>query len=224
MAIVGAGYTGLWTAYYLARAQPTLRILVLEREIAGFGASGRNGGWVSGFFSGPARAYIRACGPERYRRLVREMFRTVDEIGMALRENEIDADFIKSGHLGVALGAAQQARLESAVAGARELGLGEEDLRMLSAEELAQRVRIPGARAGSFSPHVARVHPAKLLRGLASRGRAARRRDPRGHRRERDPPARGCGCGRDRAGALGRPGDRGLHGFAWRGCAGRSCR
>jgi glycine/D-amino acid oxidase-like deaminating enzyme len=164
----GAGYTGLWTAYYLARARPSLRIVVLERDIAGFGASGRNAGWVSGFFTGPARAYIRSAGPERYRRLVREMFHTVDEIGMALQENEIDADFIKSGHLSVALGAAQHARLQSSVAAARELGLDEEDLRLLSAEEFAQRVRIPGARAGSFSPHVARVHPAKLLRGLAS--------------------------------------------------------
>ena len=150
--IVGAGYTGLWTAYYLARARPSLRIMVLEREIAGFGASGRNAGWVSGFFSGPARAYIRASGPERYRRLVREMFNTVDEIGAVLAENEIDAHFIKSGHLSVALGAAQQARLRSSVAAARELGLGEEDLRLLSAEELAQRIRIPGASAGSTHP------------------------------------------------------------------------
>ena len=117
------------------------------------------------------------------------MFNTVDEIGAVLAENEIDADFIKSGHLSVALGAAQQARLRERGRGARELGLGEEDLRLLSAEELAQRVRIPGARAGSFSPHVARVHPAKLLRGLAAAVERPRRRDPRGHRRQRDPPA-----------------------------------
>ena len=59
VAIVGAGYTGLWTAYYLKRAQPSLEIVVLERDVAGVGASGRNGGWVSGFFSGPARVYER---------------------------------------------------------------------------------------------------------------------------------------------------------------------
>src|ERR1700681_3634112 len=62
VAIVGAGYTGLWTAYYLKRAEPALQIVVLEREVAGFGASGRNGGWVSGFFSGPARTYERRGG------------------------------------------------------------------------------------------------------------------------------------------------------------------
>ena len=61
VAIVGGGYTGLWTAYYLKRARPSLRVVVLEREMLGFGASGRNGGWVSGFFSGPARSYERAA-------------------------------------------------------------------------------------------------------------------------------------------------------------------
>ncbi|MDQ3982714.1 MAG: FAD-dependent oxidoreductase, partial [Actinomycetota bacterium] len=53
VAIVGAGYTGLWTAYYLLRAQPDLRIALVEKEIAGFGASGRNGGWCSGLFAAP---------------------------------------------------------------------------------------------------------------------------------------------------------------------------
>src|SRR5438132_307233 len=62
VAIVGGGFTGLWTAFYLARAAPALRIVVLEREMVGFGASGRNGGWVSGFFSGSDRAYGRAGG------------------------------------------------------------------------------------------------------------------------------------------------------------------
>src|SRR3981081_1918943 len=62
VAIVGAGFTGLWTAYYLKLADPTLEVVVLERELAGYGASGRNGGWVSGFFSGPARVYERNGG------------------------------------------------------------------------------------------------------------------------------------------------------------------
>ena len=61
MAIVGAGYTGLWTAYYLKRAAPHLQLAVLEREIAGYGASGRNGGWVSGFFAGAPRRYEQRC-------------------------------------------------------------------------------------------------------------------------------------------------------------------
>src|SRR5579859_3662452 len=91
VAIVGAGYTGLWTAYYLARADPSLRIVVLEREFAGFGASGRNGGWVMGSFSGPPRVYERNGGRASLAALRRAMFETVDEVARFLREHAIDA-------------------------------------------------------------------------------------------------------------------------------------
>lgn len=168
VAIVGAGFTGLWTAYYLKRARPSLEIVVLERENAGFGASGRNGGWVSGFFAGPARAYERRGGAERYATLQQTMFATVQEIAAVLAEHAIDADFIKGGALTVALGRAQELRLREEVAHARAHGVGPEDLRELSAGELSRRVRVAGAHTGTFSPHVARVHPAKLARGLAA--------------------------------------------------------
>jgi glycine/D-amino acid oxidase-like deaminating enzyme len=168
VAIVGAGYTGLWTAYYLKRARPSLRIVVLEREHAGFGASGRNGGWVSGFFSGPPRVYERAGGRASYAPLQREMFDTVDEIGAFLLEHEIDADFVKGGHLALALGGAQAAHLRQELASSRAHGLGTEDLRELTATELRARLRVGGALGATFSPHVARVHPAKLIAGLAA--------------------------------------------------------
>jgi glycine/D-amino acid oxidase-like deaminating enzyme len=168
VAIVGAGFTGLWTAYYLKRAQPSLEVVVLERALAGFGASGRNGGWVSGFFSGPARVYERRGGRASYIALQRAMFDTVDEIAAVLSEHEIDADFIKGGNLTVALGAAQAQRLQAEVAHARAHGLDERDLRELAPGELEQRVHIAGASGATFSPHVARVHPAKLLTGLAA--------------------------------------------------------
>jgi glycine/D-amino acid oxidase-like deaminating enzyme len=167
VAIVGAGYTGLWTAYYLKLAQPSLQIVLLEREVAGFGASGRNGGWVSGFFSGPARVYERRGGREGYAGLQRAMFETVDEIGRVLREHAIDADFVKDGHLTVALNDAQAMRLREQVKRSRDHGVGEPDLRELDVKELQARVRVAGARTAAFSPHVARVHPVKLLTGLA---------------------------------------------------------
>jgi glycine/D-amino acid oxidase-like deaminating enzyme len=180
VAIVGAGYTGLWTAYYLKRAQPSLRVVVLEAERAGYGASGRNGGWATGFFSGPARSYERESGRRRegggsgdgaragYVALQREMFDTVDEIARVLAEEQIDADFVKGGHLTVALDAAQAQRLRAHVRDQHALGLGDGDLRELSVEELRQRIQIAGARLATFSPHAARVHPAKLIAGLAS--------------------------------------------------------
>jgi glycine/D-amino acid oxidase-like deaminating enzyme len=166
VAIVGAGYTGLWTAYYLKRAEPALRIVVLEREFAGFGASGRNGGWVSGFFSGPARVYERQGGD--YAALQRAMLDTVVELEQVLQEQRIEADFHKGGHLSVALGPAQLQRVRAEVLQARRHGLEEQDLREVGATELAARVRVAGALGARFSPHVARVHPAKLLRGLAA--------------------------------------------------------
>ncbi|MEA2313543.1 MAG: hypothetical protein QOI03_235 [Solirubrobacteraceae bacterium] len=167
VAIVGGGYTGLWAAYYLKRADPSLEIVVLEREFAGFGASGRNGGWVSGFFSGSPRVYERGGRREGYAALQRAMLDTVDELARVLAEERIDADFIKGGQLGVALDGAQLARLRGQLRASRERGLGERDLYELGQQELAERVRIVGARGGTFSPHVARVHPAKLLGGLA---------------------------------------------------------
>jgi glycine/D-amino acid oxidase-like deaminating enzyme len=172
VAIVGAGYTGLWTAYYLARAQPSLRIVVLERETVGFGASGRNGGWVSGFFSGPARVYERRGGGAGFLALQRAMFDTVDEIATVLAEHGIDADFVKGGHLALALGSAQAHHMREEIRDARRHGLLETDLSELSNEQLSERLRVAGAGGAVFSPHVARVHPVKLLRGLAAAVRA----------------------------------------------------
>jgi glycine/D-amino acid oxidase-like deaminating enzyme len=168
--IVGAGYTGLWTAYYLKRAQPSLEILVLEREHAGFGASGRNGGWVSGFFSGPARVYERQGQPheDAFAALQRMMFDTVEEIAAVISEHQIDADCVKGGRLTVARNGGQLRRLRQEIAHSRAQGLDERDLRELTAGELQTRLRMAGAVGASFSPHVARVHPAKLLVALAA--------------------------------------------------------
>ena len=168
MAIVGAGYTGLWTAYYLKLAEPALRVLVLERERAGYGASGRNGGWVSGFFTGPARVYERRGGRAGLLALQRATFDAVDEVGRFLLEHGVDADFAKDGHVTVALTDAQAVRLRDSVLEARVRGCGKEDLVELDADALARRVRVAGARGGAFSPHVARAHPVKLLLGLAA--------------------------------------------------------
>jgi glycine/D-amino acid oxidase-like deaminating enzyme len=166
--IVGAGYTGLWTAYYLKQAEPSLRVVMLEREFSGFGASGRNGGWVSGFFSGPARVYERRGGHAGFLAMRRAMFETVDEVGRVIAEQRIDADFVKSGHVDVALNAAQAQRLGESLTRSHDSGLSSHDLRELDLRELDDRVRVANARRATFSPHVARVHPAKLVHGLAT--------------------------------------------------------
>ena len=79
--IVGAGYTGLWTAYYLKQQQPDLRIVVIEAEIAGYGASGRNGGWCAGEIAGNRERIAARHGRQAVIDLWRAMFATVDEVG-----------------------------------------------------------------------------------------------------------------------------------------------
>jgi glycine/D-amino acid oxidase-like deaminating enzyme len=166
--IVGAGFTGLWTAWYLARAEPGLRVIVLDAAFAGFGASGRNGGWLTAALPGSRDRY--AAGP-RGRAGVLEMERqlqqTVDEVAAFCAAEGVDADLVKGGSLSVAVTAAQHQRLQDALRRDRGWGLAEADVRYLDRRELSSRIILPNARGALFTPHCARVQPAKLVAGLA---------------------------------------------------------
>ncbi|GAA5067858.1 glycine/D-amino acid oxidase-like deaminating enzyme [Thermocatellispora tengchongensis] len=166
VAIVGAGYTGLWTAYYLKRARPGLRVAVLEREFAGYGASGRNGGWLTADLAGIPERYAATHGAEAARALQRAMFATIDEVIAVAAAEGIDAGIVKSGLLHVATNRAQLARARHMLAHEREWGWGEEDLRPLDDAEREARLRVAGAQGMLWSPHCARIQPARLVRGL----------------------------------------------------------
>ncbi|WP_030250639.1 NAD(P)/FAD-dependent oxidoreductase [Streptomyces violens] len=163
--IVGAGFTGLWTAYYLKKADPGLRIVVLEREFAGFGASGRNAGWLSGKIAGSPAVYARERGPQSVRELQRAMNATVDEVIAVAGAEGIDADIVKSGYLTVAHRPAQLPRLRAAHE--KSVHWGNADEVLLSGREVRDRIDVAGALGGVHNPHCARVHPAKLVQGLA---------------------------------------------------------
>ncbi|HYN19218.1 MAG TPA: FAD-dependent oxidoreductase, partial [Actinomycetes bacterium] len=167
VAIVGAGYTGLWTAYYLRRADPGLRIAVLEREVAGFGASGRNGGWCSAFVAMDREQVASKAGRGAAIALQRAMFDTVDEVGRVAGREGIDCHYVKGGALQVAASPVQLARLEAGLRHAREWGMGEDDQRLLGRDEAERRVRVAGLLDAAFTPHCAAVDPARLARGLA---------------------------------------------------------
>jgi glycine/D-amino acid oxidase-like deaminating enzyme len=167
VAIVGAGYTGLWTAYYLRRADPGLRVVVLEREIAGFGASGRNGGWCSAFVAMDREGVARRAGRGAAIALQRAMFDTVDEVGRVAAREGIDCRWVKGGALEVVTTPVQLARLEAGVRRARRWGMGPDDLRLLGRAEAERRVRVAGLLEAAFTPHCAAVDPARLARGLA---------------------------------------------------------
>ncbi|HYQ84343.1 MAG TPA: FAD-dependent oxidoreductase, partial [Rubrobacter sp.] len=166
VAILGAGFTGLWTAYYLLAREPSLKVVVLEAEVAGFGASGRNGAWCSsGFPVGPGELQ-RRFGREATRELLTEMRGAVEEVDRVAREEEIDAQYFRGGLLRVARGPSQLPGIREAYESLRGLGL-EDGLRLLDADETAGRVRITGARGALFNPHCATIQPARLARGLA---------------------------------------------------------
>src|SRR6185437_4154233 len=111
--------------------------------------------------SGPPRRYERNGGRAGFLGLQREMFETVEEIARVLAREGIEADYAKGGQLTVALDDAQARQL-------RELGVSADDLHELGAEELAARVSVAGVRTAPFSPHAARLHPAKLVVGLTA--------------------------------------------------------
>jgi len=167
VAIVGAGMTGLWTAYALLDADPSLRVRVIEREVAGFGASGRNGGWVSAGVAGVAEEWAKHSGAEAVRQAERVTWESVDWIGERVAQEQIDCGFVKGGILSVARTAAQEERVRDYISYHREWGWGEDDVRALSPAEIAERVAIADARLAYFTPHGARVNPARLVRGIA---------------------------------------------------------
>lgn len=122
VAIVGAGFTGLWTALSLGVADPALRVAVLEREVAGFGASGRNGGWCSAIFSASEARIERDHGRQAAAAMRRAMRQSVDEVGRAASAEGIDCQFAKGGTVVLARNAVQVGRAKAEVAAARARG------------------------------------------------------------------------------------------------------
>ncbi len=167
VAVVGAGYTGLWTAYYLLRADPHLRVVVLEREVIGFGASGRNGGWCSALLAAGIGTIAKRSGRAAAVAMQQAMHATVDEVGRVVADEGIDADYAKGGTITLARTEAQETRLTAELEEARSFGFGEEHLRRLSAAEVEPKCRATATRMALFTPDCAAIHPLRLAHGLA---------------------------------------------------------
>jgi glycine/D-amino acid oxidase-like deaminating enzyme len=166
VAIVGAGFTGLWTAHYLLESDPSLRIAILEAETAGFGASGRNGGWCSALFPSSAErlAALPGSSPDLARAQLRALRDSVDEVGTAASAVGIEADFAKGGTIVLARSRVQLERAQQSVDHNRNWGGNDEFLDQGAA---ALRARGAGVLGASYSPDCAALHPGKLVRGLA---------------------------------------------------------
>lgn len=163
--IVGAGYTGLWTAYHLSRLDPSLRIVIVDAHIAGWGASGRNGGWCSALFAASWPRLANEHGLDSAVALRRAMEQTVDDVGQWSREHAVEIDYVKGGTLTFARSVAQLQRLEHHVQ--EDQRFGGDDTVLLNADEAAGRLRVTDSHGAMFTPHCAAIQPAKLARGLA---------------------------------------------------------
>ncbi|WP_246676677.1 FAD-binding oxidoreductase, partial [Mesorhizobium sp. B1-1-5] len=166
--IVGAGYTGLWTAYYLKKAEPALRIAIVEKEFAGFGASGRNGGWLSGGFSWSREKYAKTSSRGAGIDMQRAMSGTVDEVIEIAAAEGIDADIRRVDNITVATNAAQLERAKAEYEEARHWEMPPERLAFLGAQEARERIAIDNVLGAFVVRDVARVQPAKLVQGLAA--------------------------------------------------------
>ena len=165
VAIVGAGYTGLWTAYYLKQAQPDLRIVIIEQRHAGYGASGRNGGWLTAAITGGREQYVKSHGRDAAERFQRAMNETVDEVIRVAAAAGIDADITKGGEFNVAYTPAQEFRIRAFAAAEQQWK--HTDLQLLEAPEAMAKINVANTRAAVWHPHSARIQPAKLASGLA---------------------------------------------------------
>ncbi len=173
--IVGGGFTGLWTAYYLKWLQPDLDIVVLEAMTVGFGASGRNGGWCMGTAAGVEGLLVDPTTRDSGVRVLREMMATVDEVRRVCQAENIDCHYTKGGTLAVAHAPFTVKRLRAEVDSYAKHGFADY-CHWLPAEESRQRINCTRNHGAIFTPHCAAIHPARLVRGL---GEAVRRRGVR---------------------------------------------
>ncbi|MGH9020849.1 MAG: NAD(P)/FAD-dependent oxidoreductase, partial [Acidimicrobiales bacterium] len=167
VAIIGGGYTGLWTARELLARDPRLRVCVLERSVCGFGASGRNGGWASALFPISDEGVVARWGLDTFTHLRHVLYDAVTGLGAAAAADGVDAHFTQGGSLSFARSPAQAARLREGVDSSRRLGVAPDDLAWLDPDAARERGRPDGVLGAAYTPHCARVHPARLVRGLA---------------------------------------------------------
>lgn len=167
VAIVGAGFTGLWTAYYLLDSVPGIRVALVEAEHAGFGASGRNGGWASALFPASMSAVARTSSRDDAVRLQRAMHDSVDEIGRVAAREDWAIDWAKGGTVIAARTPVQWQRAQEEIAEWRAWGFGEEDYALLGPETARRILNATDVLGATYTPHCAAIHPARLVRSLA---------------------------------------------------------
>lgn len=164
VAIIGGGYTGLSTAWRLKQAEPSLRVAVLEAEVAGFGASGRNGGFAMTLFGTSVPLMKLLHGGDKVRDAQHFMERCVDAIAATIRDHALDCDFERGGFFRMATTPAYEARIRDEYEYLSGLGIA--GLEWLDREQVAARIRSPRFRAGCYEPGCGVLNPVKWMDSL----------------------------------------------------------
>jgi glycine/D-amino acid oxidase-like deaminating enzyme len=164
VAIVGGGYAGIATAYFLKKAAPSTSVAVLESEVVGFGASGRNAGFAMTTFGLMMSLTQTFFGPDKTRQSHQYMERAVDLVGELVAEHHLDCDYERTGFLRVATTPAYIKRIRDEVELVQSLGL--EGIDWIDAKAVRERVDSPLYLGAWWEPRCALVNPAKLAREM----------------------------------------------------------
>jgi glycine/D-amino acid oxidase-like deaminating enzyme len=163
VAIIGGGFTGLWTAYFLKRADPGLRIAVIERDVVGYGASGRNGGFAMTLLNRGLNDMVKAFGDDATRTAHRAAAASVDGIGAFVAEHAVECHYERNGLLCLASDASQVPRIEAEYRQAERLGLA--GFRFLDRAAVQASVHSPTYECAVREDTCALLDPARLVRG-----------------------------------------------------------
>jgi glycine/D-amino acid oxidase-like deaminating enzyme len=163
--IVGGGYTGLWTAYFLKKADPSLEITLLERSWAGCGSSGHAAGFVAALFERSHHHTVSRFGADRAKLIHGSLTSSVRRIGEFCTEYSVDADYDPCGNLFVALNDGQLRRLHQDLDAAGAMGV-EEDFSWFEGDAAREVLGARGVRAVLKEGCAALINPHRLVRGL----------------------------------------------------------
>ncbi len=158
VAIIGGGFSGLWSAFHLKQIQPSLSIAIFEQNYVGFGASGRNGGWASAEYPTSSARLIKEHGLQVYQNLRKSLIESIDEIGQIAKTNNWLIEYAKGGSLVFATNNSQLSRISKDI---------DNEHNFLTSEEAKHLLNVRNIMGGIFTPHCAALNPFKLTGALA---------------------------------------------------------
>lgn len=158
VAIIGGGFSGLWSAYHLKQLQPSLKIAIFEQKYVGYGASGRNGGWASAEYPTSNSRLIKEHGVQTYKNLRKSLIESIDEIGQIAKSNAWQIEYAKGGALVFATNKAQLTRISSEI---------DDEHKFLTKDQASELLNVAKIKGGIYTPHCAALNPFNLTQSLA---------------------------------------------------------